>query len=126
MVVVKPLYSIIEVEIHWWTTYSRYHKEKLEIVTLTYDPCLLVTDNSPLGIVGMQTDDTVILRNRRFNNRKSQKIVFKSKTKIELKKRIAITFNESITTRSEDNIVTIKQKKQGKKLLLVDILGDIK
>jgi hypothetical protein len=67
-----------------------------------------VIDNGPLDIVNMQTDDTVILKDRRFNNRKLQKIVFKSKAKIELKKRIVIIFNESITTRSKDNIVTIK------------------
>ena len=53
-------------------------------------------------------------------------MVFKSKTKTELKKETVIAFNGSITTRSKDNIVTIKQKKQGKKLLLVDISGDIK
>jgi len=93
---------------------------------LTYDPCLLVTDNGPLDIMSMQTDDTVILGDRSFNNRESQKIVFKSKVKTELKKRTVITFNESITTRSEDNIIIIKQKEQGKKLLLVNISEDIK
>jgi len=81
------------------------------MVTLTYDLYLLVTDNDPLGIVSMQTDDTVILRNRSFNNRESQKIMFKSKAKTELKKRTVITFNESITTHSKNNIITIKQKK---------------
>ena len=70
-----------------------------------------MTDNSSLSIIDIQTDNTVILRNRRFNNRKLQKIVFKSKAKIELKKRIVIIFNKSIITRSEDNIITITQKK---------------
>ena len=37
-------------------------------------------------------------------------MIFKSKAKIELKKETVITFNEFITTRSENNIVTIKQK----------------
>jgi len=53
-------------------------------------------------------------------------MTFKSKTKTELKKRTVIVFNGSITTRSEDNIVTITQKKQDKKLLLVNISEDIK
>ena len=35
-------------------------------------------------------------------------MVFKSKAKTELEKKIVIIFNESITTRSENNIVTIK------------------
>src|SRR5450756_1800035 len=54
MVVVKPLYGIAEAGTHWWATYSHHHKEKLGMVTSTYDLCLLVTDNGPLGIVGMQ------------------------------------------------------------------------
>ena len=41
------------------------------MITLTYDPYLLVTDNGPLDIVDIQTDDTVILRDRRFNDRES-------------------------------------------------------
>ena len=69
-----------------------------------------MTDNDPLGIMNMQTDNTIILGDRSFNDRESQEIVFKSKAKTELKKRTAIVFNGSITTRSEDNIVTIKQK----------------
>jgi uncharacterized membrane protein len=78
------------------------------MVILMYDPYLLVIDNGSLDIIGMQTDNTIILKHRRFNNRKLQKIVFKFKAKIELKKRTVIAFNESITIRSEDNIVTIK------------------
>ena len=81
------------------------------MITLTYDSYLLVTDNNPLDIMSIQTDNTIILKNRRFNNRESQKIVFKFKAKTELKKKTVIIFNESITTRSENNIITIKQKK---------------
>jgi len=110
MIVIKPLYDIAEAETHWWTTYSRHHKEKLEIVTSTYDSYLLVTDNGPLDIISIQTDNTVILRDRSFNDRESQEIIFKSKAKTELKKETVIVFNEFITTRSEDNIITIKQK----------------
>ena len=34
----------------------------------TYDPCLLVTENQqgPFGVVGMQTDDTLILGDEKF------------------------------------------------------------
>ena len=53
MVVLKPLYNIAEADTHWWATYSRHHKEKLGMVSSTYDPCLLITDNGPLSIVGM-------------------------------------------------------------------------
>ena len=53
-------------------------------------------------------------------------MTFKSKAKTELKKGTVITFNGSIITRSEDNIITITQKEQDKKLLLVNISEDIK
>jgi hypothetical protein len=36
--------------------------------TSTYDPCLLITkdENGPFGLVGMQTDDTLILGDNEF------------------------------------------------------------
>ena len=39
------------------------------MITLIYNLCLLVIDNGPLGIIGIQTDNTVILEDRRFNNK---------------------------------------------------------
>jgi hypothetical protein len=126
MVVIKPLYGIAEAGTHWWATYSQHHKERLGMVTSTYDPCLMVTDNGPLGIVGMQTDDTIILGDKTFNERESQEMTFKCKVKTELKKGTALTFNGCIVTRSDDNVVIVKQKAQGNKLLLVDTTRDIK
>ena len=68
MMVVKPLYSIAEAGTYWWATYSRHYKEKLGMVTSTYNSCLLVTNNSPLGIIDIQTDNTVILEDNSFND----------------------------------------------------------
>ena len=74
----------------------------------------------------MQTDNTVILRDETFNKLKSQKIVFKYKAKTELKRGTAIIFNEYIATRNNDDVITVTQKEQGKKLLLVNTTRDIK
>jgi hypothetical protein len=54
MVVLKPLYRIPEAGTHWWATYYKYHKEKLFMITSTYDPCLLITTiEDVFGIVGI-------------------------------------------------------------------------
>jgi hypothetical protein len=61
--VIKPLYRIAEAGVHWWTTYHGHHCKELDMSTSTYNPCLLITNNNAdtFGIVGMQTDDTLIL-----------------------------------------------------------------
>ena len=54
MVVIKLLYGIAEASIHWWATYFNHHREKLGMVTSTYDPCLLIIESPDrFGIVGM-------------------------------------------------------------------------
>ena len=82
--------------------YSHHHKEKLGIISLTYDLCLLITDNGSLSIVSIQTDDIVILRDKKFSGRKTNAIMFKSKKKTRLNKRTTLTFNECTIVRSDD------------------------
>ena len=40
------------------------------MATSTYDPCLLITNGGPdtFGIVGLQTDDTLIIRTSAFSD----------------------------------------------------------
>ena len=53
---------------YWYGTYSNYYKDKLSMETLTFDPCLLITQNKDglFEIVAMQTDDILILRDNAF------------------------------------------------------------
>jgi hypothetical protein len=69
MRVVKPLYGIAEAGVHWWATYYKHHREKLGMQTSTFDPCLLISADGKdgFGIVGMQTDDTLLLTTKRFS-----------------------------------------------------------
>src|SRR5947207_11488886 len=56
MIVVKPLYGIAKAGTHWWATYSKYHKERLYIITSIYDPCLMIIiglEQTRFAIVGM-------------------------------------------------------------------------
>ncbi|KAI0992684.1 hypothetical protein K3495_g15501, partial [Podosphaera aphanis] len=66
--IIRPLYGIPESGTHWFKTYHNHHLQNLEMQTSTYDPCLLVTKNKegPFGIVGLQTDDSLILGDSRF------------------------------------------------------------
>jgi len=71
MIVVKPLYGIAEAGTHWWATYSKHHKERLHMITSTFNPCVKITtgpERTRIAIVGMQTNDTIILANAEFSN----------------------------------------------------------
>jgi hypothetical protein len=56
MRVIRPLYGIAESGVHWWTTYQNHHRNLLGMMTSSFDPCLLITDQAGedgFGIVGM-------------------------------------------------------------------------
>ena len=56
----------------------------------------------------MQTDNTVIVEDEKFNRRETDAIIFKSKKKIRLDKKAKIMFNEYIIVRSnDDNTITV-------------------
>lgn len=61
--IVKPLYGIAESGVHWFATYQPHLCKQLHMRPSSYDPCLLITTSDALGfgIVGMQTDDTLML-----------------------------------------------------------------
>jgi hypothetical protein len=47
--------------------YNKHYKEKLLIDIFTYNPCLLITlTNSAFGVVGIQTNNTIILGDEWF------------------------------------------------------------
>uniref|UniRef100_L7JQT6 Integrase catalytic domain-containing protein n=1 Tax=Pyricularia oryzae (strain P131) TaxID=1143193 RepID=L7JQT6_PYRO1 len=62
----KPLYGLAESGLHWFDTYQRHHKERLNCATSEYDACLLITKSGPFGLVGLQTDDTLNLGDPEF------------------------------------------------------------
>ena len=122
MVVVKPLYGVAESGTHWWVTYSKYHKEKLRMDTSTYDPCLLLTteESKGFGVVGMQTDDTLILADDQFHKDEETQLPFKAKEKEYLKADDELTFNGCVIQINDQNEIYIKQKGQGKRIGMVD------
>jgi hypothetical protein len=101
--IIRPLYGVPEAGNHWFQTYHRHHREKLGVVQSTYDPCLLFTPKNPnsgktkgLGIVGMQTDDTLLLADDVFAETEEtelRKAVFLSKEREKLTVENPIKFN---------------------------------
>ena len=60
------------------------YREKLGMGTSTYDPCLLFTwdENGPFGLVGMQTDDILILGDNEFVKHVKQEVVELKRAKL--------------------------------------------
>jgi hypothetical protein len=102
MIVRKPLYGIPEARTHWWATYHKHHREKLAMATSTYDPCLLITTTkTAFSVVGIQTDDTLILGSKEFNtieNKELTKAKFSAKPKKLLSSETLLIFNGCILT----------------------------
>ena len=61
MVILKPLYKISKAKTYWWAIYYKHYKEKLFITISIYNPYFLITTKEVFGLVGMQTDNTLIL-----------------------------------------------------------------
>ena len=108
MVVFKPLYRIIETGTHWWATYSKHHKEKLLITTSIFNPYfLIITTGTPFGIVGMQTDDTIILGDDQFSALKEDELIkanLMAKPKEKLNSTTPLFFNGCILSLNKDFI----------------------
>lgn len=119
MTVIKPLYGIPEAGTHWWATYSSHHREKLNMITSTYDPCLLITSSESFGIIGMQTDDTLGLSDQAFfdeEERELQKANFTAKPKEILTLEHPLTFNGCRIVLNTNGSITMTQKGQASKL----------
>jgi hypothetical protein len=64
--VIKPLYGIPEAGNHWFLIYHLYHTEKFKMKKSIYNPCLFYTHKAGIGIVNLQTDNTLFIKNKEF------------------------------------------------------------
>lgn len=121
MVILKPLYGVPEAGTHWYATYHKHHLENLSMTTSTYDPCLLITQTpGSFGLVGMQTDDTLILAEDSFAELEQQKLTFTAKPKEQLTLDNPLLFNGCVLSLNKDGSMDLRQKGQGKKLEIVN------
>jgi hypothetical protein len=56
--------------------YYGHHCKELDMSTLTYDSCLLIINRNAdaFGLVGMQTNNTLMLRTAEFSSLKEKKL----------------------------------------------------
>jgi hypothetical protein len=88
--------------------YSKYYKEKLLIDISIYNPCFLITiTNSAFGVVGMQTNNIIILGNKYFLAREKQELIqanYTAKPKKKLLAVIPLLFNRYMLLLDRTNI----------------------
>jgi hypothetical protein len=89
----------------------------------TYNPCLLISIiKGTFDIVGIQTNNILILRSKKFDTIKKEKLTrakFSAKPKELLSSETLLIFNGCILTQKKENI-ELRQKEQGKKLKTVN------
>lgn len=85
LLIIKPLYYLVEVGNHWFATYLDYHKEKLGIEISLYNTYLFISKNGGknFGIAGFQTDNTLNVRMETIMKKEVTEIIeakFQAKT----------------------------------------------
>lgn len=119
--VVKPLYGVSDAGNHWFATYQRHLIDKLGMEQSTYDPCLLYKSD-PLGIVGLQTDDALLLAENSFadaedNALKHAKLMSNDRDYLKVDK--PIKFNGVLIELAPNGDLTLKQETQIANIALV-------
>ena len=124
--VIKPLYGVLKVANHWFAIYHTYHKNKSQIKELIYDLYLFYSSSS-FDIMGMQTDNILILANNNFASTKKDKITF---AKIITKNREHFTsahllkFNGAQIKLNSNRIVLIKKSHIGEIFSVTNHVAD--
>jgi hypothetical protein len=92
----------------------------------TYNPCFLITiTKAVFGVVGIQTDNTLILGSKEFDTIKDKELTkakFSAKPKELLSLDTLLIFNSCILTQKEADI-ELRQKEQGRKLKTVNFIA---
>ena len=123
--VVQPLYRIAEAGIYWFNTYYKHHIDKLNMINSIFDPYLLIEALNPTNrIVGIQTDDTLILANTELVNKEWAELYFPSKLRQELTPTGLVYFNGTIIKLEATGSIMISQSHQISKIELVKGLDD--
>jgi hypothetical protein len=80
--VVRPLYGLPEAPLHWYSTYSRYHRETLGMDIAAHDPCFYACfqEADCVGVVLLQVDDATVFGTNSFH-KKEEKAAQKFKDK---------------------------------------------
>jgi len=90
----------------------------------TFDPYFLITTTeTPFRIIGMQTNNTIILEDNQFSALEKDELVkanFMVKPKEKLNSKTPLLFNKCILSLNKDSIA-LRQKGQGKKINVINV-----
>ncbi|KAI1005358.1 hypothetical protein K3495_g2857 [Podosphaera aphanis] len=128
LLILEPLYGISEAGKHWYHTYHKHFEEKLHMEESTYDFCLLISKptrktNNGFCIVGIQTNDTLILADETFASQEEvqrQKANIKAKPVEHLSSTDPIDLNGSHISVEKDGIISLTQQKHCKEIKLIN------
>jgi hypothetical protein len=112
--ILRPLYGVPEAGNHWFKTYHEHHINKLQMQQSTFDPCLLHS-NDPFGLVGLQTDDTLILASKKFvdlEEEELQKAGFLAKDREQLTVDTSLKFNGGLIQLLPNGTISLTQERQ--------------
>jgi hypothetical protein len=126
--VVKPLYGVPEAGNHWFGTYHKHHIDKLQMAQSTYDPCLMYSTTASFGLVGLQTDDTLIAADDAFakaEEEELQRAGFLAKKREQLTEGHKLKFNGGDITLQSDGSITITQESHNTTLQIVTATADL-
>ena len=80
----------------------------------TYDPCLLYTPSNSLGIVGLQTNNTLFLADQTFTDAEEtdlREAKFLAKPREQLTEQTPVKFNRGLITQ-KGNLIKLTQERQ--------------
>ena len=118
--VIKLLYSLPKAGNYWLATYHTYHKKKLKMIKSTYNVNFFYY-SSLFGIIGMQTNNILILADNNFASIKKDAIRL---AKIMTKDRKHFTFENTlkfnnIQIKFDSNRIVLIKKSYVREILLV-------
>lgn len=120
----KPLYGLAESGNHWYITYHNHHTKTLGMTPSTHDSCLLYRNMShspdsdssaPIGLTGLQTDDTLFLANHSFAKLEKETMKFLCKEREKLTENHSLKFNGS-SIQLKKGVIILSQETQCDKI----------
>lgn len=108
---IHPTYGLPESPLHWFSTYSSHHKEKLRMRPSVYDLCFIYTEkclarskrseDAPRGMVCLLADGTSYACNKKFSKlEKTMSAAFDTKPANISKESSNLTFHGAVISRN--------------------------